>query len=48
MMMSSLVIAIFALTRIEDHILKRIPNRIFRYIVYAYIAVSGVIILMTN
>ena len=41
-------IAIFALTRIEDHILKRIPNRIFRYIVYAYIAVSGVIILMTN
>ena len=27
---------------------KRIPNRIFRYIVYAYIAISGVIILMTN
>jgi len=25
-----------------------IPNRIIRYIIYAYIAVSGVIILMTN
>ena len=30
------------------YVFKRIPNRIFRYIVYAYIAVSGVIILMTN
>jgi uncharacterized membrane protein YfcA len=26
---------------------KRIPNRIFTYIVYAYIAVSGAIILLT-
>ena len=28
-------------------VFKRIPNRIFRYIVYAYIAVSGVIILLS-
>lgn len=28
-------------------VFRRIPNRIFRYIVYAYIAVSGVIILAT-
>ena len=30
------------------YVFKHIPNRIFRYIVYAYIAISGVIILMTN
>ena len=29
-------------------VFKRIPNRIFRYIVYAYIAVSGVIILLSS
>ena len=28
-------------------VFKRIPNRVFRYIVYAYIAVSGIIILFT-
>ena len=27
---------------------KRIPGRLFTYIVYAYIGISGVIILMTN
>jgi hypothetical protein len=26
---------------------KRIPNRIFTYVVYAYIAVSGLVILLT-
>ena len=30
------------------YVFKHIPNRIFRYIVYAYICISGVIILMTN
>ena len=35
-------------TTLGAYVFKRIPNRIFRYIVYAYIAVSGVIILMTN
>ena len=35
-------------TSLGAYVFKRIPNRIFRYIVYAYIAVSGVIILMTN
>ena len=29
-------------------VFKRIPNRVFRYIVYAYIAVSGVIILLSS
>ena len=29
-------------------VFKRIPNRLFRYIVYAYIAVSGVIILLSS
>ena len=29
-------------------VFKRIPNRIFRYIVYTYIAVSGVIILLSS
>ncbi|MCR5513435.1 MAG: sulfite exporter TauE/SafE family protein [Prevotella sp.] len=29
-------------------VFKHIPNRIFRYIVYAYIAVSGVIILLSS
>ena len=35
-------------TSLGAYVFKHIPNRIFRYIVYAYIAVSGVIILMTN
>ena len=35
-------------TTLGPYVFKRIPNRIFRYIVYAYIAISGVIILMTN
>ena len=34
-------------TTLGAYVFKRIPNRIFRYIVYAYIAISGVIILMT-
>ena len=36
------------LSTLGAYVFKRIPNRIFRYIVYAYIAISGVIILMTN
>jgi uncharacterized membrane protein YfcA len=28
-------------TTLGAYVFKRIPNRIFRYIVYAYIAVSG-------
>ena len=35
-------------TALGAYIFKRIPNRIFRYIVYAYIGISGVIILLTN
>jgi uncharacterized membrane protein YfcA len=35
-------------TTLGAYVFKRIPNRIFRYIVYAYIAISGVIILLTN
>jgi len=35
-------------TTLGAYVFKRIPNRIFRYIVYAYIAISGAIILMTN
>ena len=35
-------------TSLGAYVFKRIPNRIFRYVVYAYIGVSGVIILLTN
>ena len=35
-------------TLLGSYVFSRIPNRIFRYVVYAYIAVSGVIILLTN
>ncbi len=35
-------------TWLGAYVFKRIPNRIFRYIVYAYIAVSGVIILLSS
>ena len=35
-------------TMLGAYVFKHIPNRIFRYIVYAYICISGVIILMTN
>ena len=35
-------------TSLGAYVFKRIPNRIFRYIVYAYIAVSGVIILLSS
>jgi hypothetical protein len=31
-----------------DEIVGEFPNRIFRYIVYAYICISGFIILITN
>ena len=35
-------------TMLGAYVFKHIPNRIFRYIVYAYICISGIIILMTN
>ena len=35
-------------TMLGAYVFKHIPNRIFRYIVYTYICISGVIILMTN
>ena len=35
-------------TVLGAYVFKRISNRIFRYIVYAYIAVSGVIILLSS
>ena len=35
-------------TSLGAYVFKHIPNRIFRYIVYAYIAVSGVIILLSS
>ena len=54
--MSSIVLSIFLLSIGASFIQrttgfgfgKHIPNRIFRYIVYAYICISGVIILITN
>ena len=35
-------------TCVGAYVFKHIPNRIFRYVVYAYIGVSGFIILLTN
>lgn len=35
-------------TSLGAYVFKRIPNRAFRYVVYAYIGVSGMIILLTN
>ena len=35
-------------TSLGAYVFKRIPNRAFRYVVYAYIGVSGVIILLSN
>ena len=35
-------------TSLGAYVFKHIPNHIFRYIVYAYIAVSGVIILLSS
>ena len=35
-------------TTLGAYVFKRIPNRAFRYVVYAYIGVSGMIILLTN
>jgi len=35
-------------TCLGGYVFKLIPSRLFRYLVYAYIAVSGAIILMTN
>ena len=35
-------------TSLGAYVFKRIPNRVFRYVVYAYIGVSGMIILLTN
>ena len=34
-------------TTLGAYVFKRIPNRAFRYVVYAYIGVSGMIILLT-
>ena len=34
-------------TCLGAYVFKHIPNRIFRYIVYAYIAVSGIVILLS-
>ena len=39
---------VFIGTTVGAYVFKHIPNRIFRYIVYAYIAVSGVIILLSS
>lgn len=35
-------------TMLGAYVFKHIPNRIFRYIVYAYICISGFTILITN
>jgi uncharacterized membrane protein YfcA len=35
-------------TTLGAFVFRHIPNRIFRYIVYAYIGISGLIILLTN
>ena len=35
-------------TSLGAYVFKHIPNRIFRYIVYAYIGISGVIILLSS
>ena len=35
-------------TSLGAFVFKHIPNLIFRYIVYAYIGISGLIILLTN
>jgi hypothetical protein len=35
-------------TLLGAYVFKHIPNHIFRYIVYAYICICGVIILLTN
>jgi len=35
-------------TTLGAYVFRRIPNRAFRYVVYAYIGVSGMIILLTN
>jgi uncharacterized membrane protein YfcA len=35
-------------TAIGGYVFKHIPNQAFRYVVYAYIGVSGMIILLTN
>jgi len=34
-------------TMLGAYVFKRIPNRIFQYVVYSYIAISGIIILIT-
>ena len=35
-------------TALGGYVFKHIPNQAFRYVVYAYIGVSGMIILLTN
>ena len=42
------IVGVIIGTCLGAYVFRHIPNRIFRYIVYAYIAVSGVIILLMN
>ena len=39
---------LFRFVQPEGKVFKHIPNQAFRYVVYAYIGVSGMIILLTN
>ena len=43
-----ILLTFIIVTMLGAYVFKHIPNRIFRYIVYAYICISGVIILITN
>ena len=42
-----ILLTFIIVTMLSAYVFKHIPNRIFRYIVYAYIAISGVIILLS-
>ena len=41
-----ILLTFIIVTMLGAYVFKHIPNRIFRYIVYAYICISGVIILI--
>ena len=43
-----ILLTFIIVTMLGAYVFKHIPNRIFRYIVYAYICISGIIILITN
>ena len=43
-----ILLTFIIVTMLGAYVFKHISNRIFRYIVYAYICISGVIILITN